>query len=68
MKDTDTDIVLTFGKFNGRTVEGIPTDYLRYLLKQDWFLDQHEDLAEAMEVELKYRDNWRCHFFGEAKE
>lgn len=46
-----------FGKYNGETVEyvwSIDKGYIRWLMVQDWFLDEHEELVE----EIRSLDGW----------
>lgn len=54
---------------NGVDIAFINSGYLKWLLEQDWFLDdeKNELLILAFEDELKYRDQNNCHFYGEDK-
>lgn len=58
-----------FGKYgpknfppDGVNIAFVNSDYLQYLMRQDWFVDRDDDLVVAIEKELKYRDEQNCHF------
>lgn len=60
---------MNFGKYgpehfppNGVDVAFINSGYLRWLMKQSWFVNKDDDLVVAVERELAYRDNQNCHF------
>ena len=53
---------LNFGKFKGQDIESIPSDYLRWVVCENWFEDKYPHLVEEIDLELKYRDNWSKHF------
>jgi len=52
---------IPFGKHRGEHVSECPTDYLDWLLGQDWL---YEDLREAIEADLEGRADW--HRMGES--
>jgi len=49
---------LPFGKFKGRTIEDVPSDYLKWLRDNS----SDEDILEACEAELSYRTDHNAHF------
>jgi len=51
-------MIIDFGQYKGIDLEDIPTDYLRWVVKQA----MDENLLEAAEGELEYRDNYNLHF------
>jgi uncharacterized protein (DUF3820 family) len=59
--------VLMFGKFKGKDLEDVPSDYLKYLVESDWFEGKYLELVDPIENELKFRDVWDVHFYGEAR-
>jgi uncharacterized protein (DUF3820 family) len=61
MADGETKI--TFGKFKGKTVEEIPSSYLKWLAEQD-FMDKpsNYNLLEEVEQELEWRSAFDKHF------
>ena len=56
---------LPFGKHRGKDVDDCPSDYLRWLVKQDFVEDKYPEILKAAEDELKYRDTWRKHFYDD---
>ena len=64
---SDGPTILHFGKFAGKDIEDVPSDYLKYLVGSDWFEPKYPKLMEPIEDELEFRDNWKTHFYGEAK-
>ena len=54
------DLIIPFGKHKGKAVSECPTEYLDWLLGQDWLFD---DLREAIESDLEGRADW--HRMGE---
>ncbi|OAI40196.1 hypothetical protein AYO40_05055 [Planctomycetaceae bacterium SCGC AG-212-D15] len=53
MATADTEVRLKFGRHKGRTVEAIPTAYLRWLMNSD--IDLDDDLTKAVLEELACR-------------
>ena len=49
------DARMPFGKYKGQPLSDCPTDYLDWLLGQDWL---RRELAEAIESHLKTRADW----------
>ena len=58
-KQHDGTLPVTFGKHNGKTIEEIPSSYLKYII-ENW--DNHPDLQEAADAEYNWRTEWKCHF------
>lgn len=62
------EIDIPFGKFspNGadpRELKEIPTDYLQWVLEQDWVEDRYgEELVEEIELVLAERDSMDTHW------
>lgn len=54
---------MPFGKHRGVSLELINSNYLRWLIEEDWFIDRDDDLVVAVEEELKDRDKWDGHFY-----
>jgi len=46
---------LPFGKYIDKDIEDVPTDYLNWLLEQDWFFKKYRHGAEQTTKELSYR-------------
>jgi uncharacterized protein (DUF3820 family) len=67
MADDDS-IILHFGKFRGKDLEDVPSDYLEWLLRQEWLEEKYSKYVEPIEMELKFRSVWNTHFYGDAKE
>lgn len=60
---TFSDSKLPFGKYKGILLRFVNSNYLNWLLEQDWFLDKYDDLAVQVEAELAWRDKWNVHFY-----
>jgi hypothetical protein len=63
LPNEDGSPVVHFGKFKGKTLEDIPSNYLSYLMTSDWFEDKYPDLIEPINQELAFRTNWNTHFY-----
>ena len=61
-------MLMSFGKHRGKSIEDIPSDYLEWLMEQDWFIEKYEPIAQMVERELAYRSTWECHFYEEREE
>ena len=59
------EVVLSFGKFSGKSIEEIPSKYLFWLLEQDWFETKYSYLVEPVEFELDWRTRMDRHFEDE---
>jgi uncharacterized protein (DUF3820 family) len=46
---------MPWGKYQGEQIQDVPRRYLNWLLEQDW-IDEHEELVEAIEDQLAVRD------------
>jgi uncharacterized protein (DUF3820 family) len=57
---SETSVEIWFGKHKHKTIENIPTDYLKWLLTQAWLIDSKQPnnvkLVREVEGELKWRD------------
>ena len=57
----DGTMVMPFGTHKGKTLEEIPSDYLKWMYKD--FTDK-EDLALAAEEEYDFREKHNTHFWS----
>lgn len=57
-------MIMTFGKYRGRDISDLPSDYLRYLGEKDWFETKYPMLLKSFNEELLERDHDGSHFFG----
>jgi len=58
----DPEKIIYFGKHSGKTVGEVRSQYLRWLVNQEWFEDSYPDLVEPVEAELDWRDKLNQHF------
>lgn len=57
-------MIIPFGKHRGREVEEVPSDYLRWLMEQEWFESERwEELYVEVEDELETRERSYAHFY-----
>jgi uncharacterized protein (DUF3820 family) len=54
--------VFTFGKHKGKDVAEIPDGYLRWFAGQDWAENEHEELFETAQEELRWRNETGQHW------
>lgn len=54
--------ILSFGKHIGKDIEDVPSNYLEWVVQQNWFQDAHEELVTSIESELSYRTDHSQHF------
>lgn len=55
---------MPFGKYKNISLEFINSGYLKWLLQQDWFLNNYDDhLIICVEMELNVRDLDGSHFY-----
>lgn len=54
--------ILPFGKFKGKDIVDCPSSYLKWLLEQEWFENEHTKLYKATKEEYKFRDARDLHF------
>jgi len=61
------EVNLPFGRSQKerKSVGELPSNYLRWLLEQDFFERQYEELVEPVEQELEWRTNQNCHFYDD---
>lgn len=59
MSNSHSEYVLPFGKYEGRSIEEVPSGYLRWLIQT---LDD-EEIVEAAENEFRFRTYHSCHFY-----
>lgn len=57
-------MVLQFGKFIGKDLEEVPSDYLKWIINN---VTTDEELIEEAEKEYEFREKWRTHFYGDSK-
>jgi hypothetical protein len=52
----DSLFIIPFGNTHrGEPIEDCPTNYLEWLLEQDWFLEKYPEGANAIGKELEFR-------------
>lgn len=51
-------MLMPFGKNKGKDLEDLGSSYLRWITEN---VGDNDDLVEAAEDELRYRDDHRCH-------
>jgi uncharacterized protein (DUF3820 family) len=52
-------IVMPFGKYKGQSIDEIPTDYLDWLIGQDFMIGgRNRDLAARIAEHLNTRRDW----------
>ena len=57
-------MILPFGKHRGKDIGEIPSNYLTWLLEQDWMEeDQYDDLFEEIAWEMATRERSDAHFY-----
>lgn len=55
----NSEMIMPFGKYKGKTIEDIPSGYLRWLaLNCD-----DDEICEAADQEYQWRDQNRKHFY-----
>lgn len=57
-------MIIHFGKYQGKDLEQIPSDYLEWITNK---VSDNDELVEEAEKELEFRDRWNKHFYGESK-
>jgi hypothetical protein len=55
-------MILHFGKYKGKNIEDIPSDYLKWIMEK---FNGDEEIIIAAEKEYEYRSNWKKHFWSE---
>lgn len=50
--------VMPFGKYKGQDVEDLPSSYLDWLTEQDFFCDKYRTGLEAVNTELRFRQQF----------
>lgn len=56
-----TDVIIPFGKsFKGKTIEEVPSSYLRWLIN-NISEERYKTLVEAADKELSWREEWDEH-------
>lgn len=53
-------MTISFGKYKGKNLEDIPSDYLKWIINKCKCSDE---LIEACEEEYEFRNNWNKHFY-----
>ena len=57
-------MIIPFGKHKGKEIEEIPSDYLRWLIDQDFIEEEkHAELYESIEEEIAIRERSYGHFY-----
>jgi uncharacterized protein (DUF3820 family) len=54
----DSLFTMPFGKFKGQDIEDIETDYLEWIVGEQWFKEKFKDGRKAIEQELEYREKF----------
>ena len=55
---------MPFGKHRGKDIGDVPSNYLYWLLEQDWMGEKKNwELLEAIEHEIAVRDRSYAHFY-----
>jgi uncharacterized protein (DUF3820 family) len=54
----DSLYTFTFGKYKGKDIEDVPTEYLTWLAEQAFFEKEYPVGIKAINTELKYREKW----------
>ncbi len=64
MSSHDGTMVVNFGKYRGKTLEEIPSGYLKWMMEN---LEEPEytELLEAADTEYQWRDMFGEHFYEE---
>lgn len=55
----DVTLTVNFGKYKGKTIEEIPSSYLKWMIST---IEDKEDLIAGAETELQYRTDHNEHF------
>ena len=56
-------MIMPFGKYKNQDIELIPSDYLRWIIDNiQPDSDKEDNLINACEKELDFRDKYRDHF------
>jgi uncharacterized protein (DUF3820 family) len=55
-------LTISFGKHKGKCIAELPSSYLRWFAGQDWAENEHEELFEAAQEELRWRDETGQHW------
>jgi uncharacterized protein (DUF3820 family) len=53
-------LIIQFGTYIGKDLEDIPSDYLKWIVKD---VKTDDELVEEAEKELEFRDKWGTHFY-----
>lgn len=49
---------MKIGKYRGCDIEDLPTDYLTWLMEQNWFEEKFPDAIDPINKELKFREKF----------
>jgi hypothetical protein len=60
MSNDYSDTIIHFGKYSGKTIEEIPSGYLKWLIDNCTI----DEICEAAEQEYEYRSAWNKHWNG----
>jgi uncharacterized protein (DUF3820 family) len=52
------ELVFNFGKYRGKRPDEVPSEYLRWVIDQDWFNDKFTDLSNECVSELEFREKY----------
>lgn len=58
MKRSNSDFIMSWGKFKGKSMEDIPSSYLKWLAEKS----DDEDVCEAADAEYEWRTEWDKHW------
>ena len=58
------DVFMPFGKdtYKGKPISKVPSSYLKWCQGQEFVYEKHPKVAEKIDEEMKWRDDWEQHF------
>lgn len=61
-KGEHKDIKIPFGKYKGKLIADVPSNYLNWLREQEFVYTDYPELAKQIKIELEFRDKFDKHF------
>lgn len=58
MKKSNIDFIMPWGKFSGKSIEDIPSSYLKWLAEEC----EDDEICEAADAEYEWRTEWKKHW------